>query len=491
MTQHPRLTQHPRPVVVGSGLAGLVAARELSSVGCILITAGGLTEGTSSVCAQGGIAAAVDSADDPRMHAEDTWRAGAEAGDRAVIERITAAAPGVVDYLISLGVPFDRTPDGRVDLAREGGHSHHRIAHAGDHSGATLTAAVADAVRTTPGIDIREGHTVTRILTDDSGSVRGLAVRDRHGSTDTLTTDRVILATGGLGGLFAHTTNPTSARGQGIALAARAGARTDDLHLVQFHPTALDVDRDPMPLLTEALRGDGAVLLADGHRFVDELLPRDQVSAAVWQQLTDGHRVQMDAREVTDVRRHFPTVARLAQQAGLDIGADLLPVRPAVHYSMGGVTVDDHARTSVRGLWAIGETARTGLHGANRLASNSLLEAVVTGQAAARSASDPVSAVWDTAVPAADPSTQRRAVSAGGGSSLSGVRRMLDDACGVLRDGPTLRMCVNTLSEHTGEDSAYVGWLVARSALSHPHSVGAHRRTDIPAPHAVPHGVPA
>lgn len=464
-------------VIVGSGLAGLTCAWAATER-VVLVTAASLTSGAASMWAQGGVAAALAPDDSTQDHADDTWRAGAFAGDRAVIDRITADAPGVVRLLTELEVPFDRAPDGSLDLALEGGHSRPRVAHAGDRSGAAITACMASAVLHSPTIDVRENHSVVEVLTDQLGTVSGVVVRTADGAEETIDTERVVLATGGLGGLWERTTNPTTALGQGVALAARVGARTDDLHLVQFHPTALDVERDPKPLLTEALRGAGAVLLADGVRFVDELQPRDVVAAAVWEQLTAGRTVRLDAREIPDVAERFPAVAELTAASGLDLASDLLPVCPALHYSMGGVTVDDRSRTTVPGLWAIGEVSRTGLHGANRLASNSLLEAVVTGRAAAEDACAGSAAPWNTAVPPADPAI----VLPRGDTSttVQAVRETLGTACGVLRDGATLSAAVDTLASHTAGDVAYVAWLIARSALAHPHSVGAHRRTDDP-----------
>ncbi len=470
------------PVVVGSGLAGLTVAGALAPRRCILVTAGELTQNAASVLAQGGVAAAVALGDRPALHAEDTWRAGAFAGDRSTIARITDAAPGVVERLVGLGVPFDRTEAGGLDLGLEGGHSRNRIVHAGDHSGATVTATVAAQVAAMPSVRVLARHEAVRLVLDDEGRVAGLVVRSADGGERTLETDRVVLATGGLGGLFPHTTNPRTALGRGVALAARAGARTDDLHLVQFHPTGLDVGRDPMPLLTEALRGAGAVLLADGQRFVDELQPRDVVAAAVWDELQVGRTVHLDARRVERVAERFPSVQALCGESGLDLRTDLLPVRPAVHYAMGGVTTDAAARTSVPGLYAVGEVSRTGLHGANRLASNSLLEAVVTGEAAAAHVRAWDGVAWNAAVAEADPATVRpagdRTVDRLG--DLASVREVLGGACGVVRDADTLGSAVAGLEARTADDSAYVAWLIARSALDHPYSVGAHRRADDP-----------
>lgn len=465
-------------VIVGSGLAALTTAWALAPRPCVLVTSGALTEGAASMWAQGGVAAALGADDHPALHAHDTFVAGARYGDRQVIDRITSAAPEVVRELARLHVPFDRAPSGDFDLALEGGHGRHRVAHAGDHSGATITTVMAGHVADLPSVTVREFSTAVSLITRRA-RIDGVAIRDdRTDSVETLRTDRVVLATGGLGGLWAHTTNPLTATGTGVALAARAGARTDDLHLVQFHPTALDVGADPMPLLTEALRGAGATLLADHRRFVDELQPRDVVAAAVWEQLTAGRRVVLDAREIPDVTGRFPSVTALASDHGLDITADLLPVRPALHFSMGGITTDAQARTSVPGLWAIGECSRTGLHGANRLASNSLLEAVVTGKAAAAS-----TAVFDGSWPMRSGADPTSVVPAGDSPDaapvLATVRATLDRYCGVLRDADGLTRAVEELAPFIGSsDAAYVGWLVARSALEHPVSVGAHRRTD-------------
>lgn len=476
------------PVIVGSGLAGLTVARALSPQPCILLTAAELTAGAASRWAQGGIAAALGADDSPALHAADTRRAGANIGDDHAIARITGAAPDVVRRMQQQGVPFDLDPSGALDLALEGGHSRHRIAHAGDRSGAAITSAVAHHVADLDSVDIREGHRARELVLDDAGRVAGLIAVSPTGDLIEVPTNRVVLATGGLGGLFAHTTNPRTALGGGIAIASRAGARTDDLHFVQFHPTALDVGLDPMPLLTEALRGAGAVLLSDGERFVEELLPRDVVAAAVWSQAQAGRRVMLDARTVPDVADRFPAVAELVGAAGLDLTRDRLPVAPAVHYSMGGVTVDQHSRTSVPGLWAVGEVARTGLHGANRLASNSLLEAVVSAEAAAVDLAGSTWSAGSVGLAQPDPTAQRRSSHRsssrrpGSDMTLHEVRTTLHHACGVLRAAPEMQAAVDRLAGSTQDDAAYVGWLIARSALADPRSVGAHRRVETAPP---------
>lgn len=464
------------PVVIGSGLAGLTTAWALAPHDCVLVTAGELTQAAASMWAQGGIAAALSADDSTSLHAADTRRAGAQIGDTRTIRRITDAAPDVVRLLADLGVPFDRTTEGVFDLALEGGHSRSRVAHCGDSSGATITSTLAGIVRRMPHVTTLAGFSLRRLLTTD-GAISGVELTSPNGESVVLQTNRVVLATGGMGGLWSHTTNPSTALGQGVAMAARVGARIDDLHLVQFHPTALDVPADPNPLLTEALRGAGALLLADGERFVHELQPRDVVAAAVWEQLDAGRRVHLDARAIPSVETRFAGVCASCAAHGLDITRDLLPVRPALHYAMGGVSVDEHARTTVPGLWAVGEVSRTGLHGANRLASNSLLEAVVTARAAAADVRDHSSGGWHPDLLRADPATvvgRSLTVSA----HLPRVRQILSRACGVVRDGSTLEDAVDELSTMRSDDAGYVAWLIARSALLHPFSVGAHRRSD-------------
>ncbi|HET7303389.1 MAG TPA: FAD-binding protein, partial [Segeticoccus sp.] len=371
------------PVVVGSGLAGLMTAWALAPRPCVLLSAGPLGVGTASSWAQGGLAAAVDPEDDPRRHAADTLDAGAHLGDPATAHRVTAAAPGVVDLLVTLGVSFDRAADGSLLLGLEGGHARRRVVHVdGDRTGAAITRTLVEVVRELPSVELREHTRAKALQLAGDGSVAGVVV-EGGAAPELLATDRVVLATGGAAALYRHTTNPLGSHGHGLTLAARAGARLGDLEFVQFHPTALDVGRDPMPLLTEALRGAGGRLLSGGDRFVEELQPRDVVAAAVWEELQEGRRVALDVRELPGLADRFTGLVTVAGELGLDPRRDLLPVRPAAHYHMGGVLTDARGRTDVPGLWAAGEVACTGLHGANRLASNSLLEAAVTGRAVA------------------------------------------------------------------------------------------------------------
>src|SRR5689334_20355996 len=380
------------PVIVGGGLAGLMTALRLAPQPVILLAKVPLTEGAASAWAQGGIAAAVGEDDRPSLHAADTLAAGDGLADPAVASRIAAAAPAAIIELERHGVVFDRDPAGRLALGLEAAHARRRIVHvAGDGSGAAIMRALVAAVRATPSVTVIEGLEARRLLVDDRGVAGVLAA----GPSDAclLPSRRVVLATGGLGGLYAHTTNPLGAIGQGLALAARAGATLADMEFVQFHPTALDVGLDPMPLVSEAVRGEGAVLIdEDGVRFMAgegraELAPRDVVARAVARHIAGGHRVLLDARQAIGCHfpDRFPGITKRCQAACIDPVTMPIPVRPAAHFHMGGIAVDAEGRSTVDGLWACGEAAATGLHGANRLASNSLLEAVVMAEIVASS----------------------------------------------------------------------------------------------------------
>lgn len=470
------------PIIVGAGLAGLTAAIELSPLPCVVLSAGEVSTGTSTGWAQGGLAAAVGADDDPALHAADTLAAGAGLCDPAVVNAITAAAPDAIAWLADQGARFDRNPDGTLRLGLEGAHSRRRIVHArGDGTGAELLRTVVDRARELPSVSLWDHSPAQAVLVAD-GRVQGVQVATPAGPVELLS-DVVILATGGIGGLFSHTTNPLGSRGQGLALAFRAGARLRDVEMVQFHPTALDVSVDPMPLVSEAVRGEGAILVNENGEWVlkNPLAARDVVSRAEWAQLQAGHRVFLDARTEPGTRfaELFPSIHATARKAGLDPERDLLPVRPAAHYHMGGVLVDAHGRTTLPGLYAAGEVASTGLHGANRLASNSLLEAVVCGRDVARHlretlpatpAQAPVRPVATTtwSPPAPDP-------------VVAAVRQIVSRAGGVLRTGTDLREAISELEASRDHDAALVGLLVLTSALRRTESRGGHTRLDYPA----------
>ncbi|MFT4110255.1 L-aspartate oxidase [Propionicimonas sp.] len=467
------------PVIVGAGLAGLTAAIELSPLPCVVLSAGAVSTGTSTGWAQGGIAAAVGPDDSPELHAQDTLAAGAGLCEPDVVRYVTAAGPDAIAWLAARGAGFDGDGAGRLRLGLEGAHSRRRIVHAhGDRTGAELLETVVSAARRLESVSLWD-HSPAREILTEAGRVVGVLVETPDGPVD-LRTDTVLLATGGVGGLFLHTTNPLSSRGQGLALAHRAGAVLRDIEMVQFHPTALAVGVDPMPLVSEAVRGEGAILVNELGEWVlrNPLSARDIVSRAEWAQLQSGHRVFLDATKDPGDRfaELFGSIYATAVQAGLDPAKDLLPVRPAAHYHMGGVLVDLDGATTVPGLFAAGEVASTGLHGANRLASNSLLEAVVCGRRVARH--------WrDTRASAGTPAPARTYPDRPSWTpdpDVAAVRGIVSRGAGVLRDAAGLRAALHALEPHRAHDAGLVGALLVEAALRREESRGGHTRLDFP-----------
>ena len=389
-------------LVVGAGLAGLFLALKLAPRRVTVLSQAPLGQASSSAWAQGGLAAALAPEDDPKLHAQDTVAAGAGLVDPAIAGLIAREGPARVMDLIALGVPFDRTRDGKLAQSLEAAHSRPRVVRvAGDLAGKAIMDALIAAARAAPHIEIVENVRARSLLRDANGRVRGV-VCDAGTHFEGAET---VLATGGVGGLYEVTTNPPEAMGQGIAMAARAGALIGDPEFVQFHPTAIDIGRDPAPLATEALRGEGAHLInAKGESFVSDLAARDVVARAIHLERAAGRGAFLDAREAVGSHfpRSFPTVFAACMSAGLDPRVAPIPVAPAAHYHMGGIVTDVWGRTTLDGLWAVGECASTGAHGANRLASNSLLEAVVFAHRIAerlRNASTPPELVADADPP--------------------------------------------------------------------------------------------
>ena len=470
------------PIIVGGGLAGLMTALRLAPEKVILLAKTPLTEGAASAWAQGGIAAALGQDDEPALHAADTLASGDGLVDPAIAARIAAAAPAAVAELERYGVVFDRDAEGRLALGLEAAHGRRRIAHVtGDGTGAAIMRAIVAAVRNTPSITVVEGLEARRLLVADGAIVGVLAAG--HRSACVLASRRVVLATGGLGGLFAHTTNPLGAIGQGVALAARAGAALIDMEFMQFHPTALDVGLDPMPLVSEAVRGEGAILVDEtGTRFMAaegraELEPRDVVARAVARHLADGHRVFLDARGAlgTGFAAHFPGIAARCRASGLDPASQPIPVRPAAHYHMGGIAVDAAGRSTITGLWACGEAAATGLHGANRLASNSLLEAAVCAGFVAESVAGTAAGKLQAPRPVALPPAP----------DAGPVRALLDETLGVVRDHTGMESAITRLEPlasagGAAADPALTALLIATAALRREESRGGHWRRDFP-----------
>ena len=482
MTQH-RL-DFDGPVILGGGLAGLSAA--LAAHRALVLSPTPLATGCSSAWAQGGMAAALAADDSPALHAADTLAAGAGLCDPKAVELLTTEGPRAVRDLAALGAPFDRKTGGEFVLSLEAAHARARVARVGgDGAGAAIMAAVVAAVRATPSIEVREGARARRLLQDDAGRVVGV-LAEIDGALIQIRGPAVILATGGVGGLYAVTTTPAEVRGEGLGLAALAGATIADPEFVQFHPTAIDIGRDPAPLATEALRGEGAILRnVDGTAFMAgyhparELAPRDVVARAIHAERESGRGAFLDA--VAAVGPHFPkefpAVFEACRAGGLDPRREMIPVTPAVHYHMGGVATDLDGRASLPGLYAAGECASTGVQGANRLASNSLLEAAVFGARAGRAAvaegahgGEPVSLAPLPDLPDAAFQTLRKAMSRDAG--------VIRDAAGLTR----LLEQIDALEPAYGPCPPLVAArLIVEAALSRQESRGGHYRRDFPA----------
>lgn len=472
-------------VVVGGGIAGLSAALGLE--GCTLV-ANEPVGGGSSRLAQGGIAAALGAGDSPALHASDTLRVSAGIADPAVASLVAESAAGRVAWLRELGVHFDADVHGQVLLGREAGHGRNRIVHAGgDRTGAAVMQTMREAVLRRTDIHRLEGLELVDII-GCGQRAGGVLLEAADGSRLAVLAPQVILATGGIGACFDRTTNPATSRGAGLAAAARRGVTLSDLEFVQFHPTALDVEGDPLPLLTEALRGAGAVLLdGSGRRFMPaihpdaELAPRDVVARAIALRRLAGEPVLLDATRVDEIATRFPGATAIARAAGLDPARDGLPVTAAAHFHMGGVVTDTQGATSMPGLWACGEVASTGLHGGNRLASNSLLEGLVFGARIANAVR-----ATKLPMPTCTPDLPlRRATAAADPERILALRRLIGRSLGPVRNGHALSEALAQVSNvvpesRTEEDLATVARLLLRAALERRESRGAHYRLDYP-----------
>lgn len=501
-----------RVVVVGSGLAGLTCALHAAAAGArVTVLTKGAADDAATTRAQGGIAAALTAPDSPDAHFDDTMIAGAHAGSPGAVRVLVDKAAARIDELRRHGVQFDLDSTGRPALGLEAAHAHARVLHAGgDATGSVIQAALLAAVHRA-GIDVRTGLFARRLLVDDD-QVVGVGARTAPADADEVVdADAVVLATGGAGQLYAHTTNPLVATGDGLALALSVGAAVADLEFVQFHPTMLS---DGF-LISEAVRGEGASLIDDsGHRFAfdahpdGELAPRDVVARAICDAMRrqGGRPVRLDAtglRRSTDetrefLARRFPTIDRAVRARGWDWARHPIPVTPGAHYLMGGIVTDLHGRTGVPGLYAVGEVARTGVHGANRLASNSLLEAAVFGARAGDRVVDDRQRAWpvptrDAAPPAAQ--VPDAPTSAAPDDAPAFSRRALQELAwrhlGPLREATGLRAAARTLdhwlattppartvTELEDANMLRVARAIAAAALARRRSLGAHWRAD-------------
>jgi len=483
----------PGALILGAGLAGLFTALKLSPFPATIVA--GARAGTtgSSVWAQGGIAAALGAGDTWMSHVADTLAAGAGTADREVASIVAGEAQARIDDLLRYGAPFDRNADGSLALAREAAHSAPRIVHvSGDRAGAAVTHCLAEAAISTPSINILEGFHALELAMEE-GRVTGFFTRYGTGTNVKLVLFRapaIIFATGGLGALYAVTTNPPEARGEGLGMAARAGAVISDPEFVQFHPTAIAIGRDPAPLATEALRGEGATLIDEsGRRFMPavhpaaELAPRDVVARAIHRELASGHKAYLDCRTAIGAKfaEHFPTVYSACRSAGIDPVREPIPVAPAAHYHMGGIASDLNGRSSLAGLWAVGECASTGLHGANRLASNSLLEAIVFG---ARVAEDVRNSIIVSSNRSEPPAPERFSAP----PPPQVLRETMAKHVGLERDAGNLAAALDAIASieraSGGEPSLLnmtsAAKLVVAAALARRESRGAHFRRDYP-----------
>lgn len=472
-------------LIVGAGLAGLSAALAAAPRRVLLLSPQPLGDACSSAWAQGGLAAALAPDDSAELHARDTEAAGAGLVNAAAARRLTGIAAETVRRLADLGAPFDRDAQGRFVQSLEAAHSRPRVARVGgDRAGLAITEAMIARVLEAPHVEVMEGARLRGLLQDRAGTVRGALV-ERDGLLMEIVAAATILTTGGLGGLYPVTTNPSALRGEGLALAALAGALIADPEFVQFHPTAIDVGLDPAPLATEALRGEGAVLVdRTGRRFMAdydaqaELAPRDIVARAVFAEIAAGRGAFLDCVDAIGERfpEEFPTVFASCVTAGIDPRVEPIPIAPAAHYHMGGIAADADGRTSLNHLFAAGECASTGVHGANRLASNSLLEAAAFGAAAGAAAArllDPGTEPLPRA-PAPDLPPQ----------AMADLRAAMGRWAGVVRDGPGLIALLETidrLQDAWGEAPPLVAArLVAMAALDREESRGGHWRRDYP-----------
>ncbi len=496
-------------LIIGAGIAGIRAALEIDPALETTIITKDVAELSNSTKAQGGIACVLDPLDDFRSHAADTIEAGKGLCDPETVNHITRAAPALIEELIRFGAKFDSL-GGKLSLTKEGGHSHRRIAHAlGDATGRELMRALLKTVKKRETTQLWEKTFIIDLLTHNNSCVGALVWNPYHGKTF-VWAKQTILATGGAGRLYRETTNPEIATGDGHAIAFRAGVKMRDMEMMQFHPTVLYIAGGSRYLISEAVRGEGAHLVdVTGYRFMPdydqaaELAPRDIVSRAITVQMekTKHACVYLDLRHLDNglINDRFPNIMQVCAQFGLDITTDLIPVRPGAHYMIGGVVIDESGRTSLPGLWAAGEVTSSGLHGANRLASNSLLEGLYHGKAVGQAASlvaenitdhfcaMPLKVEWSDTLPVSEPLdlTDIR------NSLLSlmwrqvGIRRTEAELRNALKQ---VRFWDHYVSRHEFDEIS--GWslqnmlLVARlmlvSAIERTESRGVHFRSDFP-----------
>ena len=483
-----------RFLVIGSGVAGLHTAWRASEQGDVCVLTKRSLFDSATAYAQGGIAAALGAGDSAELHRQDTLAAGAALCDAAAVEVLVAEGPQRVRDLASIGARFDTDVGGRLSLGKEAAHSRKRIVHAqGDQTGAEVARTLIERVRASPRVTVLERARALDLIVVNG---RCLGVRASvAGRAVEIIADATVLATGGCGQVYRYTTNPEVATGDGYAIAHRAGVRMADMEFVQFHPTALDTPENPLQLISEAVRGEGAVLVNDrGQRFMTrrhrlaELAPRDVVAREIFREQRSGIRVWLDARKIARTfARRFPGIFAVCRARGIDARRDRIPVTPAAHYMMGGVTTDLAGRSSLERLYACGEVSCTGVHGANRLASNSLLEGLVFAE---RVALDMVASPRLARVPRMEEWTVPALRDRGAAQvAADTVRQLMWDHAGIDRTAKGLRLCLERLDdlgarlppgateEQNIVDTAH---LIAEAALLRKESRGGHFRHDFP-----------
>ena len=508
-------------LIIGSGLAGLSAALELAPHRRVALIAKGAIDHSASNRAQGGIAAALDAEDSVDEHVRDTLVAGGGLCDAEATRRIAAGAPAAIDWLQGQGVAFTPAAPGQaaLHLTREGGHGRRRIVHADDATGRAIVAALGARARRHPNITLLEQHCAIDLAGTPGARCAGLHVLDlQRGQVKTLAAPHVVLATGGAGQVYAHTTTPSAATGDGIAMAWRAGCRVANLEFMQFHPTSLYHPAGEAFLISEAVRGEGGLLrLPDGTRFMPahdaraELAPRDIVARAIDHEIKrhglDCVYLDISHRPRAFLQAHFPNIYAHCLALGIDMAADPIPVVPAAHYTCGGIVAGPDGRTDVPGLYAIGESACTGLHGANRLASNSLLECVVMGRAAARAilAQPAASPSADVDTPAWRLCAHPRP-DAAVAHTRRALRALMSAEVGIVRSNASLAGAARRIAQWEADAARQwqaegvsrdllelrnllqVAALIVQAAAARQESRGAHFNRDWPAtlPHALP-----
>lgn len=508
---HPKRIPHhfADVLIIGGGIAGLRAAMEIDPRLSLLVITKDTMEQSNSAYAQGGIASVIDPDDNFQSHVEDTLIAGANLCDRDVVEMVVSEAPPHIRQLIEWGTKFD-TEKGELMLGREGGHSHRRIVHAlGDATGHEVMRAIIQQVRTKNESQLWPNTFTIDLLTHE-GRCRGALVWHAHHGRTFIWAKQTILCTGGAGQIYRETTNPEVATGDGHALAYRAGAELRDMEFMQFHPTVLYIAGGSRSLITEAMRGEGARLIdVTGRRFMldyderAELAPRDVVSQAIVAQMEKTRQpnvfLDLSHLEAEKVRKRFPGIARTCAEFGIDIATDPIPVRPGAHYMIGGVTVDHQGRTTVPGLWAAGEVTSSGLHGANRLASNSLLEGLVYGAHAGAGASALALAEDDSfqAIPLENAVAEPHEEPLDLVDIRNSLKSLMWRSAGVQRTGPQLadarrtirRWCGYVLARQFNDPEGWelqnmltVARLMVETALAREESRGVHYRNDFPQP---------